>query len=110
MFRVTRPYLNLLVKPRIFSDFLEKYTILCILTGKMPFKRHKKNSRKIFKKMFVSTLPKTRNTRIFLFGLTKTFPSFVLNLLAFGLQCSQVCAPITGSVVDEITWEIKLAA
>ena len=41
MFRVTRPYLNSLVKPRIFSGFLEKYIILCILKGKMPFKMHK---------------------------------------------------------------------
>ena len=41
VFRVTRPYLNLLVKPRIFSCFLEKYIILCILKGEMPFKMHK---------------------------------------------------------------------
>ena len=41
VFRVTRPYLNLLVKPRIFSGFLEKNIILCILKGKMPSKMHK---------------------------------------------------------------------
>ena len=41
VFRLTRPYLNVLVKPRIFSGFLEKYIILCILKGKMPFKMHK---------------------------------------------------------------------
>ena len=38
-FRVTRPYLNLLVKPRVFSG--KKYIILCILKGEMPFKMHK---------------------------------------------------------------------
>ena len=37
VFRVTRPYLNLLVKPRFFFGFLEKkYIILCILKGEMP--------------------------------------------------------------------------
>ena len=41
VFRVTRPYLNLLVKPRIFSGCLEKYIILRILKGEMPFKMHK---------------------------------------------------------------------
>ena len=41
-FRVTRPYLNLLVKPRIFQVFW-KNKILCILKGEMPFKIHKKN-------------------------------------------------------------------
>ena len=39
--RVTRPYINLLVKPRIFSGFLGKNIILCILKGKLPFKMHK---------------------------------------------------------------------
>ena len=52
MFRLTRPYLNLLVKPRIFSGLLVKpriffrysgkiYIILCVLRGEMPFKMHK---------------------------------------------------------------------
>ena len=41
VFRVTLTYKNLLVKPRIFSRFLEKYIILCSLKGKMPFKMHK---------------------------------------------------------------------
>ena len=42
VFRVTRPYLNLLVKHRIFPGFLKKKNIiLCILKGKMPFKMHK---------------------------------------------------------------------
>ena len=37
-FRVTRPYLDLLVKPRFFfSSVLEKNIIL----GEMPFKMHK---------------------------------------------------------------------
>ena len=41
VFRVTRPYLNLPMKPWIFPGFLEKNIILCILKGKMPFKMHK---------------------------------------------------------------------
>ena len=65
VFRVTRPYLkDLLVnlKPRIFSSFLEKNTILCI---KYFFSRNI-----ILKKMCSPTLPKifipvTRNTLIF---------------------------------------------
>ena len=28
VFKVTRPYLNLLVKPRIFYGFLEKYNFM----------------------------------------------------------------------------------
>ena len=35
-----KKYLNLLVKPRFFSGFLEKNIILCILKGGMPFKIH----------------------------------------------------------------------
>ena len=41
VFRVTRPYLNLLVEPRLFflGGGSGKYIILCILKGKiMPFK------------------------------------------------------------------------
>ena len=41
VFRVTRTYLNLLVKPRIFFRFSGKNIILYILKGKMPFKMHK---------------------------------------------------------------------
>ena len=41
VFKVTRPYLNLSVKPRIVSGFLDKNIILCILKGAMPFKMHK---------------------------------------------------------------------
>ena len=36
VFRVDQLYLNIL-----FSDFLEKNIILCILKGEMPFKMHK---------------------------------------------------------------------
>ena len=38
---VNQPYLNLLVKPRNFSGFLETNIILCILQGISPFKMHK---------------------------------------------------------------------
>ena len=42
IFRLTRPYLNLLVKPRFFSSgFLKKTT--CILKGISSFKMHKKS-------------------------------------------------------------------
>ena len=42
VFRVARPYLNLLVKPRIFFRFSgKKYIILCILKGEMPIKMRK---------------------------------------------------------------------
>ena len=40
-FRVTWPYLNLLLKPRFVSGFLEKIKNLCNLKGEMPFKMHK---------------------------------------------------------------------
>ena len=40
MLRITRPYLNLLVKPRIFFRTSGKYIIVCILKGEMPFKIH----------------------------------------------------------------------
>ena len=41
VFRVTRPYLNLLIKPRFFFRFSGKNIISCILKGEMPFKMHK---------------------------------------------------------------------
>ena len=41
VFRVTRPYLKLLLKPRFFFQILWKKMILCILKGKMPLKMHK---------------------------------------------------------------------
>ena len=53
VFRVTRPYFNLLVKPRFFSGFMEKNIILCILKGEMPFRMHKiifLSEKKLFKK------------------------------------------------------------
>ena len=36
--RVTRPYLNLLVKRRLLSGFHENNKKICILKGQMPFK------------------------------------------------------------------------
>ena len=75
VFRVTQPYLNLLVKPRNFFRFSGKNIIVCILKGNMPFKMHKMIyfSRK---KIYMPTLPKifrhiTRNTLIFLFGFSR---------------------------------------
>ena len=41
VFRVTWPYLNLLMKPRFFFMFSGKNIILCVLKSKLPFKRHK---------------------------------------------------------------------
>ena len=60
MLRVTPPYVNLLVKPRILSGFLEIF--LCILKCEMPFKMHKiiffLPEKEIIKKICVPTLPK----------------------------------------------------
>ena len=65
--RVARPYLNLLVKPRFFSSFVEKNIFfLCILKGKClsksiklyPFFQKKKYVCLIFR-------PVARNTLIF---------------------------------------------
>ena len=61
VFRVTRPYLNLLVKPRFFQAFWKKIIILCILKG-IPEKKNVPTLPKIFR-------PVTRNAHIFLFGL-----------------------------------------
>ena len=62
VFRVTRPYLNLLVKPRLFSDFLKKKKIICILKGEMPFKMYKIifffPPQKMIEKICLPTLPK----------------------------------------------------
>ena len=70
MIGVTRPSLNLLVKPRTFSRFSGKKNtciIYCILQGKMPFKMHQI---KLKKNICVPTLlkifrPVTQNTLIF---------------------------------------------
>ena len=76
VFSVTQPDLNLLVKPRIFSGFLKKYIIVCILKGEMPFKMHKMlfSSRK---KICVPILPKifrpvTRNIHFTFLYLTSS--------------------------------------
>ena len=55
MFSVTRPYLNLLAKPRIFSGFLEKDIILMHFERQNAFQKAKKNRipEKKFKKMFL---------------------------------------------------------
>ena len=66
VFRVTQPYLNLLVKPRIFFMFSGKNIILSILKGEMPFKMHKIiffPEKKNKKKIRVPTLPKSFETR-----------------------------------------------
>ena len=75
VFRVTGPYLNILVKPRIFFRFSGKSTILCILKGEMPSKMHKI----IFfpDKKCVPTLPKdfrpvTQNTYFFIWPKWRT--------------------------------------
>ena len=79
MYRVTQPYLNLLVKPQFFFKFSGKDIILCLLKGEMRFKMHKIifffPKKKISKKKYEPTLPKivrpiTLNTLIFLFGQT----------------------------------------
>ena len=63
MFRVTRPYLNLLVKPSIFFQVFWKKINLCILKGEMPFQMHKiilfSERKKIKQNMCACPLPKT---------------------------------------------------
>ena len=60
VFMVTRPYLDLLVKPRIFFRFSGKNIVLCIKKGKMPFKMHKIiyffPEKKMIKKICMPTL------------------------------------------------------
>ena len=41
VFRVARPYLNILMKPRMYFQVFWKNIILCILKGISPFKMHK---------------------------------------------------------------------
>ena len=57
VFRVTGPYLNLLVKPRIFFRFSGKNIILCILKGKIAFSKIIKlyffSRKKLLKKIYV---------------------------------------------------------
>ena len=70
VFRVTQPYINLLVEPRIFFMFSGKSKILYILKGKMPFKMDKIAF--FPEKICVPTLhnifrPVTLNQLIFLF-------------------------------------------
>ena len=59
-FRVTRPYLNLLMTPRIFSGFLEKKIILCILKGLFKVYKIIFFSRKKLLKNYVCAYP-TKN-------------------------------------------------
>ena len=76
VFRITGPYLNVLVKPRFFRVFFwGKKIILCILKGKMPFKMHKiiiffqkKNYVYLPNLKFSDLLPESSNTH-FSFGL-----------------------------------------
>ena len=91
MFRVTRPYLNLQVKPGIFFRFSGKYIILCILKGEMPFKIHKimGSRKKITKEKYVclNFLPKifrpvTQNTLIF-WGRTVVYYLFRMTRVKF---------------------------
>ena len=56
VFRVTPPYLNLMVKPGVFFRFSGKNIILCILKGEMNYIFFQKKI--VFKKMCVPTLPK----------------------------------------------------
>ena len=113
MFRVTRPFLNLLIKHKRF--FWNKYIILCILKGKSPFKMHNIiffSRKKYEKKIYVclpylkisDPLPETHlflsdplpETHLFLFGLRK-YKRQKLTLLplpariSYGLPSSKCC-------------------
>ena len=84
VFRVTRPHLNLLVKPSIFFRFSGKSIILCILKSILPFKRHeiiyfsiKKINKKpvcLPTKNFQTCYPKHA---YFLFGLSLSYISYL---------------------------------
>ena len=104
MFRVTRPYLNLLAKPSVknleyFSAFLEKYN-LCILKGQMPFKMHKiiYFSRIffffffkfvcLFYLKFSDPLPKTHI--YFLFGLMLILQSYIISYSIHTFKATQL--------------------
>ena len=91
MFRVTRLYLSLLVKPRIFFWFPGKKIIaffsgkmysISILKGEMPFKMYKiiffsrKNN---YKKKYKIFRPVTRNSHIFY--IMPKYYSKILNLI-----------------------------
>ena len=98
IFRVTRPYLNLLVKPRIFLGFLEEHIILYILKGEMSFKMHEI----IFfsRKICVSTLPKLfrpfpGNILIFLFGLMYSVYLVPIGIVSLQLNKCFVCIPLS---------------
>ena len=100
VFMVTRPYLDLLVKPGIYFMYSGINIILCILKGELPFKMHEiiffcwKN---IIRKIYMPTLPKIfrpviRNTLIFfLLGLTGFQPRsslITMELLILHFQSS----------------------
>ena len=118
MFRVTRPYLNLPVKPRFFR-FSGKNIIVWILKGQMPFKMHKI----IFfsrKKICVPNIfrPVIRNT-FFLFGLINSYIHdikrlFVLNenysfstvIVLFNAQINGLHLGVTSPLVKSVYQKI----
>ena len=77
VFWVSRPYLNLLVKPRNIFMYSGKNIILCILKDKMPFKMpkiifvQKKKLKKYLCLPYLKFPDHLHETLIFLFGLTK---------------------------------------
>ena len=114
MFRVTQPYLNLLVKSRTFSEIqiIRKNIILC----KMPFKMYKiifsPQKQKQNKKICVPTLPKifrpvTRNTlNFFIYRMALFVP---LYFLYAGLICMIVCPVlISFKVLSAISSEFQM--
>ena len=77
MFSVARPYLNILVKPLIISDFIEKKNN-CILKGKMPFKMHES---------IIVFFQKKKSKNMYVYP-TLNFGSVNRNTLIFYLACS----------------------
>ena len=98
MFRVTRPCLNLLMKPRIFFMFSGKNIILCILKGKMPFKMHKSiyffpektTTRKVSLPYVIFSDHVTPNTLTFLFGLSLIKVQYIYSHM-FWVHMNQQC-------------------
>ena len=109
--RVTRPYLNLLVNPWLFSR-LKKNIILCFLKGKMPFKMHKiifsrkNNNKKKYECLpylkFSNLLPKTH---LFFYFATvhvcKCLTSYQ-QLRSYGDQAMASLIRQTGGIGDQI--------
>ena len=100
--RVTRPYLNLLVKPIIVFRISVKNIILWILKGKMPFKMYKIiffPEKKKMKKKMCAYLPKISDllpeTHLFFYWPYLRVIRFYLSIPETKLCLIQICKKIS---------------